>query len=94
KRGSHSCRYILPFPLPGGPKSDKRCHYINGAYLGFDAIPEKWVKKIEKLKYLDDLAKGHIMGYLGKVVFTQIKTFGRKFVKAKNISRNSELSKV
>jgi len=40
KRGSHSCRYISPFPLPGGPKSDKRCHYINGAYLGVDAIPQ------------------------------------------------------
>jgi hypothetical protein len=40
KRGSHSCRYTSPFPLPGGPESYKRCHYINGAYLGVDAIPQ------------------------------------------------------
>ena len=40
KRGSHSCRYILPFPLLGGAKFDKRCHYINSAYLGVDAIPQ------------------------------------------------------
>ncbi len=40
------------------------------------------------------LAKEHIMGHLGKVVFTQIKTFGRKLVNAKNISRNSDLSRV
>jgi hypothetical protein len=43
---------------------------------------------------MKDLAKGHIMGYLGEVVFTQIKTFGRKFVNAKNISRNSDSSRV
>ncbi|MBW1675411.1 MAG: ADP-ribosylglycohydrolase family protein [Deltaproteobacteria bacterium] len=29
---------------------------ISGAYLGIDAIPEDWVKRIEKSSYLDDLA--------------------------------------
>jgi len=29
---------------------------ISGAYLGEDAIPEPWVKQIEKSAYLDDLA--------------------------------------
>jgi len=29
---------------------------ISGAYLGVDAIPELWVKRIEKSEYLDDLA--------------------------------------
>ena len=43
---------------------------------------------------MKDLEKEHIMKYLGKVVFTQIKTFGRKFVNAKNISRNSDLGRV
>jgi hypothetical protein len=40
------------------------------------------------------LAKGYMIGHLGKVIFTQIKIFGRKFVKAKNISRNGDSSKV
>lgn len=29
---------------------------ISGAYLGIEAIPEDWVKRIEKSEYLDDLA--------------------------------------
>ncbi len=29
---------------------------ISGAYLGIDAIPEDWVKRIEKSTYLDELA--------------------------------------
>ena len=29
---------------------------ISGAYLGFNAIPDEWVKEIEKSKYLNDLA--------------------------------------
>lgn len=29
---------------------------ISGAYLGFDAIPENWVKRIEKSDYLMDLS--------------------------------------
>jgi ADP-ribosylglycohydrolase len=29
---------------------------ISGAYLGIDAIPEGWTKRIEKSTYLDDLA--------------------------------------
>ena len=28
---------------------------ISGAYLGIDAIPEKWIQKIEKSDYLNDL---------------------------------------
>ena len=41
---------------------------ISGAYLGIDAIPEDWVKRIEKSDYLDDLAtrlaekKGMLIG--------------------------------
>jgi ADP-ribosylglycohydrolase len=30
---------------------------ISGAYLGINAIPPKWVKKIEKTEYLDNLAE-------------------------------------
>lgn len=30
---------------------------ISGAYLGIDAIPGAWVKRIEKSEYLDDLSK-------------------------------------
>jgi ADP-ribosylglycohydrolase len=30
---------------------------ISGGYLGIDAIPEKWIKNIEKTEYLDTLAK-------------------------------------
>ena len=29
---------------------------ISGAYLGIDAIPEKWIQRIEKTDYLDALA--------------------------------------
>jgi len=29
---------------------------INGAYLGIGAIPDDWIKRIEKSGYLDDLA--------------------------------------
>jgi len=29
---------------------------ISGAYLGFNAIPDEWVKEIEKSEYLNDLA--------------------------------------
>ena len=29
---------------------------ISGAYLGIDAIPSEWVKRIEKSDYLNDLA--------------------------------------
>jgi ADP-ribosylglycohydrolase len=29
---------------------------ISGAYLGIDAIPEDWIGRIEKSKYLDDLS--------------------------------------
>jgi hypothetical protein len=56
KRESHSCRYILPFPLPGEPKSYEECHYINGTYLGIVSVPDEWIKMIEKSEYLDDLA--------------------------------------
>jgi ADP-ribosylglycohydrolase len=30
---------------------------ISGAYLGIDAIPSEWVKRIEKSSYLEDLAQ-------------------------------------
>ena len=30
---------------------------ISGAYLGIDAIPDKWIQLIEKTEYLDELAK-------------------------------------
>ena len=30
---------------------------ISWAYLGIDAIPDKWVQRIEKTQYLDELAK-------------------------------------
>jgi ADP-ribosylglycohydrolase len=30
---------------------------ISGAYLGIDAIPPEWVRKIEKSPYLEDLAQ-------------------------------------
>jgi ADP-ribosylglycohydrolase len=30
---------------------------ISGAYLGIDAIPEDWIKKIEKSEYLESLSK-------------------------------------
>ena len=30
---------------------------ISGAYLGIDAIPDKWIKYIEKASYLEDLAQ-------------------------------------
>ena len=29
---------------------------ISGAYLGFNVIPDEWVKEIEKSEYLNDLA--------------------------------------
>jgi ADP-ribosylglycohydrolase len=29
---------------------------ISGAYLGVSAIPDKWVRNIEKAKYLEELA--------------------------------------
>ena len=29
---------------------------ISGAYLGFNASPDEWVKEIEKSEYLNDLA--------------------------------------
>ncbi len=29
---------------------------ISGAYLGIDAIPQDWVKRIEKSGYLEDVA--------------------------------------
>jgi ADP-ribosylglycohydrolase len=29
---------------------------ISGAYLGIGAIPDDWIKRIEKSDYLDDLA--------------------------------------
>jgi ADP-ribosylglycohydrolase len=30
---------------------------ISGAYLGIDAIPDNWIKQIEKSEYLYDLVK-------------------------------------
>ena len=34
---------------------------ISGAYLGIDAIPDDWIKRIEKTEYLNALAKRLVM---------------------------------
>jgi ADP-ribosylglycohydrolase len=39
---------LIPLPYIGGS--------ISGAYLGIEAIPDEWIKSIEKTDYLDGLA--------------------------------------
>lgn len=43
---------------------------ISGAYLGFEAIPENWVNRIEKTDYLADLAARLAERKLGLLVVT------------------------
>jgi len=56
KRGSHSCRYISHFPLPGGPRFDKHNHFSNSAYLVIDTISENY-SSLPPLRFLPSLPK-------------------------------------
>ena len=61
-RGATPMGAPIPLPallnFPKGTLFNRDCigGSISGAYFGMDAIPDHWIKKIEKTEFLGDLA--------------------------------------